>query len=666
MKRDHRLGVCAGNGHRGRSMRNTVLACLLAGCIGLAAGMAHAGPASGGMVELIEGSDLALYGTVLRVEGGKPDLPRAYLAAIGYCDLYGPVHVAVRRVLTGTFEGAEAVLQGARVKAGNGRLHLPAEVGDEILVFGTLNADNSVRIAKEGESLIYWKPFEVMEEEVAAAEWLARAMVLRERNAADTAMLEGAKHPNGLVRRETRSYFERHLRLRYLNEDFQETHQAEIDEILRDTGPGSAAQGEKSDKPLLPRDAVSRLAKQAAGGDACGACAALAASGQPNAAKALVRLSKHADAGVRLCAGLHLRGGRSGGEMTALLRLLDDPDEKVRTGALYSCHFSFDDPKVRLKAAALTDDPDENVRFAAVRLLGRVMDGQTLNTLVRVLKKDGETGRVKITVMNALDRVDSFPDDVVESLADPALCEDDYTMSGACSVFRRSDSPHALTALIALTKRPGGTARMLAAMALRGKTAPEARDSLAPLLDDPDPRVRCAALWSLAHMPENLRPDTLLPKSMAMLEDPDGQVRGTAAFALGSLQEPAAVEALLKTLAREGNTRDFQISLLDAVGMAGQSMPKREGLRGLVESHVSLFVDLLKKSDLDDLYGPPGRLAALLQVMAEDGDETALDALHWVIQTSPDSKVGQQIAQYLDNKARLSEETWEIAPKGEP
>jgi HEAT repeat protein len=320
---------------------------------------------------------------------------------------------------------------------------------------------------------------------------------------------------------------------------------------------------------------------------------------------------------------------------------------------------------VRSKAAALADDPDENVRCVALRALGRTMDEQALRAVIRVLKRKGESGRVKIAALEALGQPDTFPEYAVESMADPDLC-DDGALMGARRVLGKSDSPRALAALDALCKRPNHVARLFGAMALSGKSAPEARNSLIPLLDDPHNDVRCVAMSALASVPANLRRDTLLPKFVALLQDPDGTVRASAAYALGRSEDLIAVEALLHALAQQEIPRDFQVVLLTVLGGVAHSWPQREGARKLVKLQVDLFADILKQSPLDEGDGPADRAATILESLAERRSESALAALKRAAQTSPDSVVGRQIRQFLDDIDRRQEEPLQIVPKGEP
>jgi CRP-like cAMP-binding protein len=108
------------------------------------------------------------------------------------------------------------------------------------------------------------------------------------------------------------------------------------------------------------------------------------------------------------------------------------------------------------------------------------------------------------------------------------------------------------------------------------------------------------------------------------------------------------------------------VVLLTILGGVAQSWPQREGDCRRVKLHVDLFADILKQSPLDEGDGPADRAATLLESLSKRGSESALAALKRAAQSSPDSMVGRQIRQFLDDMDRRQNEPLQTVPKGEP
>ena len=89
--------------------------------------------------------------------------------------------------------------------------------------------------------------------------------------------------------------------------------------------------------------------------------------------------------------------------------------------------------------------------------------------------------------------------------------------------------------------------RTVAAMTIARAKLTALCDQTRPLLDDPSPHVRTAAIYALAACGAEVDRS---PLATALLDDPSPRVRSQVAFILGELGDPSAIP-LLRTSARE-------------------------------------------------------------------------------------------------------------------
>ncbi|MFE5485813.1 fumarate reductase/succinate dehydrogenase flavoprotein subunit [Streptomyces sp. NPDC056527] len=249
--------------------------------------------------------------------------------------------------------------------------------------------------------------------------------------------------------------------------------------------------------------------------------------------------------------------GTAGGPSPALLRLLALAEESPDLEALRP-YLTDDDPAVRSAAvAALAETVPagagpalaERLRDTAPQV--RHASAAALRELVEVLPAEAELGTgLRAALLVADPAVRSAALEVLRALrlADAAV------YSGALADTDIDVRIHAVRALVSvdavpeLTPAAADPAREVRVAVARGLAAVRAPEPapLLPLLDDPDPLVKGAALASLA---TTGCPPEYAETATAALAEPAWQVRAGAATALRSARTAQAVPALAKALA---------------------------------------------------------------------------------------------------------------------
>ncbi|MFE1809968.1 fumarate reductase/succinate dehydrogenase flavoprotein subunit [Streptomyces sp. NPDC059533] len=251
---------------------------------------------------------------------------------------------------------------------------------------------------------------------------------------------------------------------------------------------------------------------------------------------------------------------RSSAPSPALLRLLSLAEESPDLEA-FRPYLADADPEVRAAAVAALGETvpagagpalAERLRDGAPRV--RAAAAAALRELVEVLPAGPELGaglRAALDVADPVVRAASL--DVLRALrlGDAGTYAAVYTAAlSDADVEVRTTAVRALVSVDAVAELavaagdPAREVRVAVARGLAAVRAP-APAPLDPLLDDPDPLVRGAALRALA---DTGCPPPYAARSAAALRDPAWQVRAGAAAALRSASPSEAVPALAETL----------------------------------------------------------------------------------------------------------------------
>ncbi|MFD9036132.1 fumarate reductase/succinate dehydrogenase flavoprotein subunit [Streptomyces sp. NPDC059567] len=247
----------------------------------------------------------------------------------------------------------------------------------------------------------------------------------------------------------------------------------------------------------------------------------------------------------------------AGGPSHALLRLLALAEESPDLGVLRP-YLTDDDPAVRSAAvAALAETVPvgagpalaERLRDTAPQV--RHASAAALRELVEVLPAEAELGAgLRAALLVTDPAVRSAALEVLRALrlADAAVYSDalaDTDIDVRIHAVRALVSVDAVPELVVAAADPAREVRVAVARGLAAVRAP-APAPLLPLLDDPDPLVKGAALASLA---TTGCPPEYAETATAALAEPAWQVRAGAATALRAARTAQAVPALAKALA---------------------------------------------------------------------------------------------------------------------
>lgn len=176
--------------------------------------------------------------------------------------------------------------------------------------------------------------------------------------------------------------------------------------------------------------------------------------------------------------------------------------------------------------SVMTDDREPRVRAAAVEALGDLLDASAEIT--------ADPAELRSAVASVLQRRLSDAEPSVRELGALGLAELGWTVAtGALTEALHSQYPEV---------------RFQALSAAAQSGTDQAGDLVLPLLEDPDPYVRTAAVRAAGMIEPGSRPDGMAAKLRAALEDPAFTVRCEAGIALAEEGVPAATEALLDAL----------------------------------------------------------------------------------------------------------------------
>jgi len=257
------------------------------------------------------------------------------------------------------------------------------------------------------------------------------------------------------------------------------------------------------------------------------------------------------------------------------LRVLVDPDPRVRRQAAVAARDDADPNDLGVLAEAARVDPDPMVRTEAVRaiaVLAPLPRGEVADVL-RDLWSDADDGlREDIAIAWASPRVwDSGGSEALRVLA--ASGHGPGVIEGAAAVLRTENlGGDVVIAAIAQLERAiaeGPRARRLQAIAEAPLGRPELRTALAAAADGEDLEVRVAALARLA---EAKQPDAIA--KLEALATPGSPVAVRARFALAELGDRRIQAWIEQDLASaDADDRLSAVTSLAALGVSGRGAP---------------------------------------------------------------------------------------------
>ncbi|HEX7898683.1 MAG TPA: HEAT repeat domain-containing protein [Planctomycetota bacterium] len=259
-----------------------------------------------------------------------------------------------------------------------------------------------------------------------------------------------------------------------------------------------------------------------------------------------------------------------------IVRLLDDPSERVKSAAMQALIELRSPEAVPLLLQKIKDGPEES-RPQAEQLLVMMAASVPLPKLIELLKS--ESPRLRVAGVRALGGAGQESDDAATAVL-PALGDTDAGVRAAALAvvagFRKRDTA---PRLLPLLRDPVAVVRQEAARALGALGAREQAVEIRPLLADAEPAVRVAAVAALSELG-----DAAAAGAIAVLvRDPQDLVRREAARALvdlGATDSAASLRPLLKD-----NSDELRLLAVWALGhlRALDAAPEIEALLGHAE-----------------------------------------------------------------------------------
>jgi HEAT repeat protein/cyclophilin family peptidyl-prolyl cis-trans isomerase len=244
------------------------------------------------------------------------------------------------------------------------------------------------------------------------------------------------------------------------------------------------------------------------------------------------------------------------GAASDLEGLLEDPDPEVRGQAAFALGL-VGSSRAAPRLIAMTHDPDPRVRQGVATALGMIGDGSALATLLR----DPDPGVVAAACVQAV--ADLRPPtcletrwgpgghgSIVDAILDASESEDGsvqfaatYALSklGSSAAAAGTDRRRVRDRLLALANHDDPEIRIQVANGLEAPESDVESKALAALSEDPDFRVRAAAVLALAHPGADVE-----PYFSKALRDPNKQVEAAAYLGLGRIGSNRAITLLLQ------------------------------------------------------------------------------------------------------------------------
>jgi HEAT repeat protein len=245
----------------------------------------------------------------------------------------------------------------------------------------------------------------------------------------------------------------------------------------------------------------------------------------------------------------------------SILPLLSDDDQTIRQWALYNLAL-HDAARVNQAIVPMLSAAAPSARLSALHVLRKIGAADTARAVLPLLRDSDH--EVRSAAARTLDHLtsDALLPDLVRLLQD----KDAFVRRAALNAMPRTAVVSHLDAVTALLRDGDESVRASAVRALRLARAPA--DRIAPLLDDPSPLVRTAALESLGR-------NATAAQRLQALRDTAPEVRRLA-LTLGSdlpleaLRDAAADkdagvrDLVARVLGRSGSSRDLEPLLRDA------------------------------------------------------------------------------------------------------
>jgi HEAT repeat protein len=296
---------------------------------------------------------------------------------------------------------------------------------------------------------------------------------------------------------------------------------------------------------------------------AIAAAGALGAMGDRGAFERLLQQLGHPHAMVRQAAVSALNSIGHRDTEWAVASRLTDPDPRVReSAARISGYFGFQSALAPL--LALARDDEESVRRAAVEHLANFDDENASRTILDAMANDPAVS-VRSAAIRALGQVDSADAEqaLLDACRDPNLWVRYFAVR---TLARRGDlDSRTLEEMTRLAHRDPMPPVRIAALEAIGDTNDHATAAvIAPLADDAESEVACAAIAALSRIGSSQQE----PKLLELLQHGERQRVAAALDAIGRLKLKGAI-ARVGELAQESDDLELRVRAVQTLADIG-------------------------------------------------------------------------------------------------
>lgn len=309
--------------------------------------------------------------------------------------------VAVDEVFCGKLSADLVLVTPVTISSCTGR-RPNLSIGEQVLIFGNEIGNKHVTLTMGGQGKRTLVPESRKMELQALSKLLAIAPLVEHKK--NEAMLTLVRSQNERLRSESRSYIISKLSYSELREEYKD----DLVALIMDDDPELQRTGLQALRFVKVPTSIPRIVELTHGENPAIVSAASMALGQydtEESVAALIALTKHENAQIKIRACIDIDRSRRPEAKEALKQLLDDADPKVRArgprGLVYWLRRNeADDVLPRL--IEMLEDEDPMVRASAADKLGECRNTELVPPLLGALRKETKDENIRRSILNAL------------------------------------------------------------------------------------------------------------------------------------------------------------------------------------------------------------------------------------------------------------------------
>lgn len=346
----------------------------------------------------------------------------------------------------------------------------------------------------------------------------------------------------------------------------------------------------------------------------------------------------------------------------AILDKLRSTDEDEVTSLLLRVISASSPPESVATVITFLDHANPMVRRLAIEILGGIADASTVDYLLAKLD-DSDVACQQSAVNSVCELTRKVPSQkagvinrIRRLLASPSV----PVKLNSLSIYVTTLGEGYHEELLLASKAEDEVIRQKAVILMGSFSEERFADQLVLSLTDESPAVRVSAINSIVA----IRPAKGIDPLISALDDSDLWIRTAAAQALGEYRDERAIEPLVRHL--NTDVTPVKIASIEALGKSSDQRIGPVLLRCVDDQDLEIrraaILALARVEGeevfrrlMDTLGSEDWRLrAAAAGALGTRGDRRALDALHRLLNSDPDSYVQQSVVQALDQMGDVS------------